>query len=732
MRSSTGRCVTTIVGAAMALTSVVSVAQETPTPSSGLEEIVVTAQRRSESLQETPIAVTALNADALTSRNVFSTQDLMRVTPGLQVSTQTAGDSGGSATYFLRGLGQQRAGNGSEPAVGIYIDDFYFPTLQGSAFNILDIEQVEVLRGPQGTLFGRNTIGGAVRYTTRKPESDFSGYMTATFGNLGRVDVTGVLNVPLGERLAARLTAGRLDTDGYVKPADGGDDRGAARTDLGRLQLRWTPNDVLSVDFGAQHTKQKLDGFAWTQPGPIAPRPGTLPFVWNSIPPLGGANPYDERFASACDYCQPATTQREFSESEVSSANVTIAWDIADSLTLKSLTGWFEVDSSSYSDLDGSPLPIFGPSAVMTDHAWSQEFQLSGSSFGDSLRWLAGVYYYRNDNNAARPGTGNTVLGTFLAGASLPRRTETQAVFVDGTYALTDKLSVLAGIRHSRDEKDVQAFDGVSGVRTDAQRGSWSSTTPRLGFQYRWNDTVMTYVTAAEGFRGGGFNYSADSGQFFKFNPEDQRSYEVGARMDLLDRRLRLNPTVFYAEWQDIQVQSVVPTPQGVFIVLDNAAKAHIYGLELEAEAAVTDALRVYGNVATLKMKYDDIGTATGITRDSRFQRAPELTWSIGADYTVYMPRGGELVTTLGWSSQDEQYSTPTDVDTLVLPSYGLLNARVAYTSAAGRWTAAAYGTNLTDEVYYVGGVNYAANVGTGHYDLGRPREYGLTLRYNF
>ena len=380
---------TTVLSAAAALTSLTTSAQDqTATSATGLEEVLVTAQRRSESLQETPIAVTALSTEALVSRNVLTTQDLMRVTPGLQVSTQTAGNSGGSATFFLRGLGQQRSGNGSEPAVGIYIDDFYFPSLQGSAFSILDVEQVEVLRGPQGTLFGRNTIGGAIRYTTHKPSSDFEGNVVGTFGSLGRTDVSGVLNVPMGDKAAARLTLGRLETDGYVKPDTGGDDTGGSETQMARLQLRLTPTDALTIDIGGQYTKQDLDGFAWVQPGPIAPRPGTLPFVWNSIPPLGGVNPYDSRYESRCDYCQAGTRLRESATSKVSSANATVAWDISANLKLKSLTGWIDVDSISYSDLDGSPLPIFEPTAIASDRALSQEFQLSGSSFNDSLVWL--------------------------------------------------------------------------------------------------------------------------------------------------------------------------------------------------------------------------------------------------------------------------------------------------------------------------------------------------------
>jgi iron complex outermembrane receptor protein len=324
------------------------------------------------------------------------------------------------------------------------------------------------------------------------------------------------------------------------------------------------------------------------------------------------------------------------------------------------------------------------------------------------------------------------ILGSFVPAARQPRTTKTSAAFVDGTWSITERFSLLAGVRRSKDTKDVTAYDGVTGVKTDARSGDWSSTTARTGMRYQWTDSLMTYATVSEGFRGGGFNYDSSSGQFFEFDPEKQRSYEVGARMDLLEHRLRLNPTVFYAQWEDIQVQSVVPTSQGVLIVLDNAANAHIYGFELEAEAAVTDSLRIYGTLATLKMQYDDIGAATGITVDSKFQRAPELTWSIGADYTLDFSSGADLVTTLGWSSQDRQNSTPTDADALILPSYELLSARVAYTSAGRHWSAAAYGTNLTNEIYYVGGVNYAANVGTAHYDLGRPREYGVSIRYSF
>ena len=227
------RAAAIVLVAAFAATSWAMAADETQ-----LEEVVVTAEKRSENLQQAPVAVTALSADSLTERNILTTQDLMQVTPGLQVASQPAADSGGSAVFFLRGMGQERAGNGSEPAVGIYIDDIYYPSLEGTLFNIIDLQQVEVLRGPQGTLFGRNTIGGAINYTTQKPTDDFAATATATVGSFGRNDLTGTLNLPVGAIFDVRITAGRLQTSGYVRQQDGAPDAGGAQTDLARVAVR--------------------------------------------------------------------------------------------------------------------------------------------------------------------------------------------------------------------------------------------------------------------------------------------------------------------------------------------------------------------------------------------------------------------------------------------------------------------------------------------------------------
>lgn len=698
-----------------------------------LQEIVVTAQRRQENLQSTPLAITALSPHDLETRNVQSTQDLMQVTPSLQVSTQTAGNGSGSATFFLRGMGQQRSGNGTSPAVGIYVDDFYYPSLQGSIFSLLDIQQIEVLRGPQGTLFGRNTIGGAIRYTTQAPDFDkLKGYVQGTFGSFDRADVSGSINVPVSDDAAFRLTAGRLRTDGYVHQQNGGKDAGATQTDLVRGQFRYAPTDALDVRLVGQYNHNKINGFTYWVPAPISPIPGTLPFAYNNTP-AGRVNPYDSRYASQCDYCQAGTDKREFSDTTYKSANATVTWHINDALKLKSLTGWQRVQSDYLKDLDASPLPINNTVASGVDRAFSQELQLSGDMLDQRLNWVVGAYYYDEKHNDLFPKAGEQInLGRVVPTAYLTAMTTTKAAFVDATYKVTDQLTVLGGFRYSEDAKKGDIQTAAAGLLAKVDT-TFGSETWRLGAQMQFTPEIMSYATISRGFRAGGFGKISNSARALDtFDPETATNYEVGARMDLFDRRLRINPTLFYTQWDNIQVQRIVPGATGVQIFVDNAAKAHSQGFELEAEAVVTENLHITANMALLDIKYDEVGATNTITLNSHFQRAPALTYSIGAEYGRNLTDALRLTAAVNYSFEAHQYAVPSDLDQLLLPSYALLNARLQLLNSNAGWSVAVFGTNLTDEVYYVGGDNFATSTGAAQYDLGRPREFGVNLRYTF
>lgn len=716
-----------------------------PTESSS-GDIVVTAQRREQRLQEAPVAVTALSAGALAQLNVSNTQDLMQVVPSLQVSTQTAGDGGGSATFFLRGMGQQRSGNGSEPAVGIYVDDFYYPSLSGTLFDVVDLADVEVLRGPQGTLFGRNTIGGAIRYTTRGAEiGKFSGHLTGTLGDYGRHDVSGAVNVPIGDFAAIRVTAGHVERDGFVTIQTTGGRAGDTATDIVRVQARIEPTSNIYVDLSGQYNKFHINGFTYDVPGPLTPVPpaagasATLPFIYNTrIAPARGLPLYTNAFASTCYYCQYGTLNPEFSQTTYKNALATIGWTVTPTLAIKSLTGYQVVDNRFSNDLDSSPAPIFTGGIILSRTlAFSQELQINGNKLLDGrLNFVAGGYYYNQRDPGLAPEVANVTLAAPALVTPTTRTVKSYAGFVDGSFKLLDKLTLLGGFRYSTDDKTIAVVTAAGAPIANLAR-SFHSNTYRGGLQYQWTPDIMTYVNVSSGFRAGGFNpYSATQNPTIRsFDPEKATSYEAGARLQFLDRRITINPTIFYVNWANIQVQSASPnqTTGQADIILQNAGKARSYGFELEYTVGVTDHFRLFGNLAYLNLRYTDIGNASGITINSDFQRAPPITFSVGGTHTLDLgSSGAKIVTTLNYSFEDDQKSTPTDADALLLHSYGLLSGRVEFTPAGKRFSLAVFATNITNERYYVGGVNYYSNVGAARYDLGTPREFGVTGRVNF
>ncbi|MEC9363598.1 MAG: TonB-dependent receptor [Pseudomonadota bacterium] len=706
-----------------------------------VEEIVVTAQRRVQNLQATPVAVTALSAEALEERNIQTTQDLMQVTPSLQVSTATAG-GGGSAVFFLRGMGQQRSGNGTEPAVGVYVDGVYYPSIQGSIFNIVDFQQVEVLRGPQGTLFGRNTIGGAIRYTSRDPVFENQGYLTATGGSFGRQDFSGAVNLAPGDTLAMRFTGGTLHRDGFVRQQDGGDDAALMESDVLRAQFLFTPTDTFEVKLTGQHTKSLIDGFPYNQPGPIEPEFNTIPWFYNLAATGNLLYPrYDDQFASQCQYCQAGTNAREYSETVSDAAHLSLRWHGLAFVDVQSLTAWQKVETDFVIDVDGSPAPILLSGARFYEEIVSQELQFSGDGFGQKLDWVGGIYVAEQTFDLV---PNEDLLFDLITQRSFPvlRATTTLAAFIDASYRLGESTTLLAGYRYSEDDKDAQILDSDGETVDDSDQRSFRSTTGRLGLQYQWTDDIMSYASVSSGFRAGGFNVEVSTPLVFapplyerslsSYKPETVISYELGMRADFLGGALRFNPTVFYAQWKDIQVQSVNVDASALEIFVDNAAKAHSAGLELEFHAALSEHILLFGNCALLEMQYDEIGNATGITTDSEFMRAPKVTYTIGGSYRNTVEGWFKYALTANWNWQDDQASSATDVDSLPLKSYGLLSLRLDIRSPEERLELSLFGTNVTDADYFVGGTDFTASAGTARYDLGRPREFGASLKYNF
>jgi len=337
---------------------------------------------------------------------------------------------------------------------------------------------------------------------------------------------------------------------------------------------------------------------------------------------------------------------------------------------------------------------------------------------------VSGLYYF--NQRVVDSGT-QTVLGAYPPNDPTTRNTQTLAAYLDGTYAVTDEFSLFAGYRHSQDRKNISDYLPGTGDLNGYEEATFVSNTGRLGIKYQWTPDIMSYASASEGFRAGGFN--DNSGLLSTFQPEKDTSYETGMRMDFLDERIRINPTVFYTQYKDIQVQEVLVVNNGAFIILQNAA--HTYGFELESEAALVNNLRFVANVATLVAKYDDVGTATDVTLNTLFAHAPRLSYNAGLQDTEETAFGF-INSTLSWSHQGDQGSTPEQNGQIVLPAYALLGARVEWVAPDKHWKVAAAGTNLMNKAYYIGGVDYTVNAGTEHLDLGRPREWSLSVKYQF
>ena len=707
---------------------------QTEDPDAGLDEIVVTAERRSGNLQDTPVAVTAISSEDLQARGVQSVRGLESLVPSLSIGSQTNGPGANSATFWIRGLGQIRAGNGSEPSVPLYIDDFYYPGIAGNVLRAMDIEQVEVLRGPQGTLFGRNSIGGAIRYRTRKPTADFGGFIEGTYGSYDRVDLIGALNVPIGDMLAVRLTGATMQNDGYVDRVIGGGHGGATENLLGRAQLRFRPDDDLTIDLSYERSESESRGSTTNIPQ-INPA-GTLAARWNSRPT--NLPRYTQDLASPCTYCTYGGLQVEdFNEAKASHLHFVADWQVSDSLQLKWLSGRSEIDDSWSNDLDGSPAQVVRQASTSNVESWSHELQAIGD-LGSRFHYVAGLFYYREELEARGSQFVPNPAGIVNeARASSLTRRESVSAYANLTFDITERLSVTGGLRVGQEEISIRTLSILpSAGLSDTGSSEEDMFLPLLRIQYDWSEDIMTYATMSKGFRAGGFNIVPANADAIPFRSEEVTSFEVGARTEFLGGRARVNPTVFYTDYKDMQINRQYtpppPAPPAPTSILENAGEAHIYGLELESDFAVTDAFRLRLSGAFLEGKFDRLNPGVGVTLDSPLPRLPRWSFALGGQYQVELASGAAVTANLDYSWRSKQASTASNVDSLIVPSYGLLNAQVEFRSADNRWSIAAFATNLADKEYVTGGLNLLALVGNLRWDMGRPRELGVRLRFNF
>ena len=688
-----------------------------------LEQVVVTAEKREESLQNTPISLLAFDAVNLEKQGLTDLGELPRSVPNLQITP--APSNAASLRIFIRGVGNFDDQLTQDPSVAVYTDGVYMARSQGLASEVADLERIEVLRGPQGTLYGRNATGGAINFITKAPQLGVWGFSESiTAGSYDERRSRTMVNAPLGDTVALRLTYAYGRKDGFVKnEGTGADTFGEKNRNALRADVRWVPNEQWDIRYTYDQSRIKDTALYFTS----ATIHGDEPRPTKSSPSV-----------------------RNFEPSDITSRGhqLTANWKLADDLTFKSISAYRKLDNFDYQDYL-TYLASSGASASLVSddlhqEQWSQEFQLLGNAFDDKLEYIAGLYYFRETGDgfisSITPGFGFTQLRDFNI------ENTSNAIFGQATYTptlLDRRLHLTLGLRESKDRRkadlSIQNITALSNTIAGPADGnkSFSNFSPSFTAAFDVTDTVNVYAKVARGYKSGGFNVRPSTLQHFDegFGPEKLTSYELGAKSEWWERRLRLNAAIFHSDYDDIQVnaKSDITNPSAADII--NAGKATIDGVEMELTALLTDDLTVNLNYAYLDARYRKIEDAFGtdVTSNYVFVNAPHNSYVANIDYTIATTAIGQLSANVGYSWRADAFTTvATTAGKWKEESYGLLNARLTLAEIpvtnVGKVRASLWGKNLEDKKYSV----IHAPGFNGYRAFGDPRSVGIDVVYEY
>lgn len=754
-----------LIASGAAATQVAHAADQSSAREFAIENVVVTARRREESLQDVPVAITALTADQLLSQNVRTLEDMTAYAPNIKVNAGRATSS--TINAYIRGVGQNDPLWGFEPGVGIYLDDVYVARPQGALLDVYDVDRIEILRGPQGTLYGKNTIAGAVKYVTRDIAGDPALNATATAGSYNQADVKLSGSVPVvADHVYVGAAVAYLQRDGYGELIDDGNPRlyNRAGQDV-------SDKDVLAARVNAT--------FLWGEDSKLRLLADTIHDNSNAT---GGQR--------LNNFLQPALNDRYDQRTDMpvdkdkfttKGFAATYTQGLGDSLDLKIVGAYREGEGRQFIDFDELNNNLFQVPAQYSDDQTSGEVQLTYT--GDRVKGVGGVYYFT--------GTASGGFDASLGGFGLTSLTQGSvdtdsiAVYFDTTVALTEQLNLNLGARWNKDDKEATVFVAqyagrlaanatlfdrnnvppgfaLIAVQSDYTRDrSFSNVSPRLGFDFKFTDDILAYIGYSEGFKSGGFDMRGNAAAYPQtvdgYDSETADNYEAGIKSTLFDDTLQLNLTVFYTPYQDVQVtvqqfQILNGLPTNATAVL-NAGKQLNKGVELESLWRPVQGLTLALNVGYLDAKFEEFiagcNPAVAVvpacrpdgTRDLTFLNepinSPEWTTFLGATYEWELG-SGDLSVHAGYQYRSDTKVANTTASITDQDAYDILDLGVAYTTASRAWRFAVEGKNILDEEYRVAGYDFG-NPGAGATGglsqigfYGAPRTVAVSATYQY
>jgi iron complex outermembrane receptor protein len=700
-----------------------------------LDRIRVTARKREETLQQVPVAVTAFTPEALDKLNVRDLGDLDAQVPNLTI--YAARGSTSTVTAYIRGVGQADPLWGVDPGVGIYLDDVYVARPQGALLDVFDVERIEVLRGPQGTLYGKNTIGGAIKYISKGLPKQLDGFGSITIGNYNELDVKAAVGGPIGgddSGLRGRVSVASMNRDGFGTNTFTGQDVSDKEINAARFELGAFAGDNFDVRFALDWMDDQsgVRGAKMLAANPLAP----------AYPPLDSR--YDIRSGMG-----------NVNDTQMKGGSITANWRLNDDFALKYIIAKRESDTETNIDFDTTPLPLVDVRAFYSDQQVSNELQLNYDA-GGRARGVMGLYWFDGDaggqvlNHFYNPLLATSLTNPLFGDTQGYVNTKSFAVYADWTFDLTSQLKLDVGARYTDEDKHAVALNRfyTNGNYTTSwgtaanfdKTVNFKNVSPKISLDYQITPGNMVYGLASRGFKSGGYNIRANttavprSGE--PFGDESVDSYEIGSKMSLLDETLFLNLAYFHNAYKDIQLSvftsyTLPNGSQSFFGDFTNAGKGTVQGLEVEYQWLPTQHWAISGNLAWLDAKYDEFITAgVNVAASQRFTNAPDFSGAINVEWRTALAAGGNLSARVGYAYQSEVWPTTDLSPAIRQDGYGLLNAGVIW-KMNDAWSFSLQGSNLADEEYRTTGYNIGAyGVLTGFY--GPPRQYSLTARYDF
>jgi len=723
-----------LAGAAWSALSTFAMAQDAAPQDgvSSLDDVVVSARRRDELLKDVPISVSAIGEERLEQTGASDITALQQQTPNATV--QVARGSNSTLISFIRGVGQQDPLWGFEPGVGLYVDDVYVARPQGAVLDIYDVQRIEVLRGPQGSLYGRNTVGGAIKYVTNTLSDEPELTLRGAYGSYNQIDLMAVGSVPLADNFRVGGAIASYQRDGYGSNLTTGAEHYNKDVLAGRLSAEWEPRDDVSIrlaydrvqdDSNPRHGSRLVAG--------ATPAGAILSSVYDTNAGLGDVNSVESQGASA-----------------------TVAIELNDNWTFKSITAWREGETTTVIDFDNTPAATLDIPGFYADDQFTQEFQMLFDF--DRIQGVAGFFYL--DGHAE--GAFDTILANagIVIGTNGQVETESWAGFADVNLDLTDRLHLGIGMRYTLDEKEGTVFRAnyLGATRSPLLGGTvrapllvrsnytnakdFSEFTPRIALSYDLTDDLTTYASYSQGFKSGGFDMRGDvvltPNTVNGYDPETVDSYEIGLK-GALDR-LTFAAAVFYNEYQDQQVTTQVPSGASIASFVDNVGSSTFYGAEFEGRLRILDNLSANFAVGYLHSDFEQFlryNLTTMVFEDISsqvvLQNAPEWTGYLGFTW-IGDVAGGDLAVTpsVSYRGDSSMFEFPNPI--LDQQAYSVVDLSIVWTDPTDRFTLGLYGKNLTDEEYRVGGYNFPGalfdNSIIGYY--GPPQTVTASLQVKF